>query len=79
MQPRGSSLGWGNTPRGCALAASSSPFLSGELAIMVSSTRFRRARARSGLTYGLSPEVDCTMPANNAACCQFRSFASTPK
>ncbi|SKV19835.1 Uncharacterised protein [Mycobacteroides abscessus subsp. abscessus] len=50
MQPRGSSLGWGNTPRGCALAASSSPFLSGELAIMVSSTRFRRASARSGLT-----------------------------
>ncbi|CKT62002.1 Uncharacterised protein [Mycobacterium tuberculosis] len=46
---------------------------------MVSRTTFRRASAPSGLVYGLSVLVDCTMPASSAACCQFRSDALMPK
>ncbi|CNJ99416.1 Uncharacterised protein [Mycobacterium tuberculosis] len=79
MQPRGSSFGCGNIPNGCALAARSASACSGRFSIMVSSTKFRRANAPSGLTYGLSVLVDWTMPASSAACCQFRSEALMPK
>ena len=79
MHPRGSSLGWGRTPSGASLAARNASASWGTLSIMVSSTMFRRARAPSGLVYGFSVLVDCTMPASKAACCQFNSEALIPK
>ncbi len=66
-------------PSGAALAARSASSSCGMFWIMVSSTKFRRASAPSGLMYGLSALVDCTMPASSAACCQLRSDALMPK
>ena len=49
------------------------------LSIIVSSTTFRRASAPSGLVYGFSVLVDCTMPASSADCCQFSSDGVDPE
>ncbi len=72
-------MGVGSTPSGVDLAARISFARSGMFAIIVSRTVLRRSVTPSTLVYGLSAELDCTMPASIAACVRFRSFASTPK
>ncbi|SKX75965.1 Uncharacterised protein [Mycobacteroides abscessus subsp. abscessus] len=61
------------------MAASSSARRSGKLTIIVSRTVLRLSVAASGLLYGLSAELDCTMPASSADSPTSRSLALLPK